>query len=180
MALAKRSPQRLHPFESSASTCCRATAACRSRRTRRAARTLLVFSEPKLSWSDACLNFLKGSPLRVTLPEVRLDRHGFLGVGELRILQFIQKSKISPPLVRIPLRRNRISTNQLRPSLKKKNANTPRHGRFVVHMRSAIYHELPRRQPKLEGKCVSVGVGCCMAHKNEMLRLLSFQKKRSV
>ena len=35
---------------------------------------------------------------------------------------------------------------------------TQRQRRLVVHMRSAIYHELSRTQPKLEEKCVSVGV----------------------
>ena len=33
-----------------------------------------------------------------------------------------------------------------------------RNAHFVVHMQLAIYHELSRTQPKLEGKCVSVCV----------------------
>ena len=50
---------------------------------------------------------------------------------------------------------------------------TQRQGRLVVHMPSAIYHELSRAQPKLGGKCVSVGVdgaGCCVERKNEISR----------
>ena len=35
---------------------------------------------------------------------------------------------------------------------------TQKHGRLVVHVRSAIYDDFSRTQPKLEGKCVSVGV----------------------
>ena len=35
---------------------------------------------------------------------------------------------------------------------------TQRPGRLAVHVPSAIYHELSRTQPKLVGKCVSVGV----------------------
>ena len=38
---------------------------------------------------------------------------------------------------------------------KKKNQQQ---GRLVVHVRSATYHALSRTQPKLEGKCVRVGV----------------------
>ena len=55
------------------------------------------------------------------------------------------------------LDRNHTVSTALRPS-PKKNTHTHRQGRLVVHVRSAIYHELSRKQPKLEGKCVSVGV----------------------
>ena len=43
----------------------------------------------------------------------------------------------------------------LRSSSKKQQQ---RAGRIVVHVRLEIYHELSRTQPKLEGKCVRVGV----------------------
>ena len=37
-------------------------------------------------------------------------------------------------------------------------AKKRRQGMLFVHMRSAFYQELTRPQPKLEEKCVSVGV----------------------
>ena len=51
-------------------------------------------------------------------------------------------------------RRNHMCQQNLRPSQK----NTQRHGRLVVHVRSAICHELCKTQPGLKGKRVSVGV----------------------
>ena len=50
---------------------------------------------------------------------------------------------------------NHIVSTQFETIAKKKKQ---RQERLVVHMRSAIYHELSGTQPKLEGKCVSVGV----------------------
>ena len=38
------------------------------------------------------------------------------------------------------------------------NKETQRQRRLVVHVRSAICHEVSRTQPKLERKCVSVDV----------------------
>ena len=51
--------------------------------------------------------------------------------------------------------RNHIVSTAFETIAKKK---TERQRRLVVHVRSAIYHELSKTQPKLERKCVSVGV----------------------
>ena len=45
-----------------------------------------------------------------------------------------------------------LCQQHLRPS------QTQRQGKLGVHMRLVMYHDLSRTQPKLEGKCVSVGV----------------------
>ena len=53
-------------------------------------------------------------------------------------------------------RRNHIVSTAIETIAKKKEKQ--KQGKLVVHMRSAIHHGLSKTQPKLEGKCVSVGV----------------------
>ena len=56
--------------------------------------------------------------------------------------------------------RNHIVSTPLETIAKEK---TQRQGKLVVQMRSAIYHELLRTQPKSEGKSVSVSVDALAA-----------------
>ena len=71
-------------------------------------------------------------------------------------------------------------SNAVSSSQKKK---TQRQGRLVVHMPSATYHELSRAQPKLGGKCVSVGVdgvGCCVERKKRDLTSTTVTTKNEI
>ena len=63
-----------------------------------------------------------------------------------------------------------------------KKKKKQKQGRLVFHVRSAIYHELSRTQPKLEGKCISVSVDAVAVVWREKrdLTFMTVQKKNDI